>query len=115
VSHGERIGPDRIRLREDGRCFRCGQATRGGGNCHHRMRRRDGGDTWANQIHVCGTGTTGCHGWITANPSEARAGGWIVEAVTGEPADPAAVPLAHWLYGLVTLRDDGLYRMEVSV
>lgn len=45
---------------------------------HHRQRRRDGGDRLSNLLLLCGTGTTGCHGTITGNPSMARVSGWIV-------------------------------------
>lgn len=54
-----------------GRCF--GRA----GNWHHR---RAAGRIWtpANGLHVCGSGTTGCHGWITENSRLAMARGWVV-------------------------------------
>jgi hypothetical protein len=48
-------------------------------NRHHRQLRSRGGlDTPENLMDVCGTGTTGCHGWIHANVTESTRLGWIV-------------------------------------
>ncbi len=67
-------------------------------------------ERWApsNGIAVCGDGTTGCHGWIHANPEAAQAQGW--EVLTEE--NPAEVSV--WLHNpnvlgreLFLLRDDG--------
>lgn len=46
-------------------------------SAHHRF--KDGRE-WhpANMLDTCGDGTTGCHGWIEANPNEANARGlWL--------------------------------------
>jgi len=40
-----------------------------------------------------GTGSTGCHGWKTANPAAAMAEGWSVPSW----ADPAEWPARRWL------------------
>lgn len=50
-------------------------------NWHHR---RAAGRIWtpANGLHVCGSGTTGCHGWITHHPAMAREFGWTVSNYT---------------------------------
>lgn len=51
---------------------------------HHRRPRGAGGTsrTDANEpqnlVAVCGSGTTGCHGFIESNRNEAREHGWIV-------------------------------------
>lgn len=37
-----------------------------------------GGHTTDVLILLCGSGTTGCHGWVHANPMKARAAGLIV-------------------------------------
>jgi len=43
-----------------------------------------GGSRWegindpANLITLCGTGTTGCHGWVESHPEWAKAHGWSV-------------------------------------
>lgn len=62
---------------------------------HHRQPRgaggssREGINSPANLLLVCGTGTTGCHGEIEANRTAAYAAGWLVK----HPQDPAAVPV----------------------
>lgn len=62
---------------------------------HHRQPRGMGGtsrpeiNSPANLLLVCGTGTTGCHGWIESNRAEAYTNGLLV----GAGADPAEVPL----------------------
>jgi hypothetical protein len=61
-----------------------------------------------NLIDVCGTGTTGCHGWIHAHPAEAYRLGFLVKS--GQ--DPALVPVQHFKFGLVYLDDDGFWSKE---
>lgn len=87
-----------LEARSGGRCEvgipgECkGKAT----NRHHRRRRNinaDGkADTLGNLLHLCGSGTTGCHGWITAHPRDARRFGWIILTTD----DPDLVPWASW-------------------
>jgi|SRR6516162_11568808 hypothetical protein len=52
--------------RSGGRCEYCGVAAT---NMHHRINRSQGG-LWtpANILHLCGSGTTGCHGYFTEHP-----------------------------------------------
>jgi hypothetical protein len=55
---------------------------------------------------VCGTGTTGCHGWIGASPEEARDAGWVVSLNSIE--DTAEVPMIHAVFSAsVLLTDEG--------
>ena len=77
-------------------CVRCGiSLTVTSGSRHHRQRRRDGGHTTSNLILLCGSGTTGCHGWAHAHPTNAHAAGYIVPA-TGR-ATPEVIPvLVYW-------------------
>lgn len=50
-------------------------------NQHHRKLRRHGGsDEGENLITVCGSGTTGCHGWIHSHPTESYRRGWLVHS-----------------------------------
>lgn len=57
-------------------CERCGQA---GTSVHHRKKRSQGGPwSWTNLVFLCGTGTTGCHGWVEHNPNEAEWEGFHV-------------------------------------
>lgn len=56
--------------RDGGLCFRCGAP---GSNVHHRLARGAGGSKLAfvnapaNLVLLCGSGTTGCHGWVESN------------------------------------------------
>jgi hypothetical protein len=59
-------------------------------NVHHRRLRSQGGrDTPENRALLCGSGTTGCHGWVHAHPKLAMASGWIVSAFGPDPYDVA--------------------------
>lgn len=96
-----------VAKRDKDTCQRCGKAVGAGRefNLQHRMARGMGGRRGAiaevlneapNLITLCGTGTTGCHGWIEAHPAEAMRTGFRVPSW----ADPATVPvLTHtgWL------------------
>jgi len=71
------------------------------------------GGTWApsNLLWTCGSGTTGCHGWLEHHPDEAAAGGWHIRRTTRVPGEipvwlriPYSPGGAWWL-----LDDDGLY------
>lgn len=61
---------------------------------HHRRCRGMGGTNWfgsnlpSNLMAVCGSGTTGCHGWIESHRFEAMALGYLVSRYQ----DPSAVP-----------------------
>ena len=88
------------------RCFRCGE------NCferphsvHHRVlgNRRD--NRHSNLILLCGTGTTGCHGWVHNHPKLSRDEGWIVSKFTRQ--DTSEVPVLHHQLGRVRLDDNG--------
>lgn len=71
-----------------GLCEHCGADLHQTGiERHHRVRRRDGGDTLANLLALCPKS----HRHITENPAEAYANGWMVRALTDE--DPAHVPV----------------------
>lgn len=91
-----------VYVRSNGICEVCGQAR--GTNWHHRKNQGQGG-TWdpRNGLHVCGTGTTGCHGHITGHPAASRERGWSVPSWS----DPADTPV--WLagHGFVYLTADG--------
>lgn len=60
------LGPARDRL-----CVRCGRPAE---SWHHRVAEGRGGptDPW-NCVPLCGSGTTGCHGWVEHHRAEARA------------------------------------------
>lgn len=90
--------------REMQACARCGVEIWNNGSRHHRkLRSRGGGDEVSNGVLLCGSGTTGCHGWAHAHPDEATALGLIVSRWR----NPADVPMLHVLYGWVLLNDEG--------
>jgi len=57
-------------------CALCGERA---SNWHEKLPRSRGGkrDSF-NAVPLCGSGTTGCHGWVEANPAAAEAEGWWV-------------------------------------
>lgn len=87
-----------VALRQGWHCMRCGINTHGAcdQSTHHRQLRShadpDIRDNPANLIRLCGSGTTGCHGWVHAHPHEAWRNGWIVPA----SRDPLATPVRDW-------------------
>lgn len=76
---GEAKARKLVRERSDGVCEVCG--TMWATNMHHRKNRSQGG-LWeaSNLLHLCGSGTTGCHGWITEHVTEAVAKGQCVRS-----------------------------------
>lgn len=94
--------------RDECSCVRCGRWLQGRpASRHHRKRRSQAArgevHSPANLILLCGTGTTGCHGWVHAHPVEAREHGWMLRSTD----DPKAVPMLHSLYGWVLLDERG--------
>jgi hypothetical protein len=63
----------------DGACVGCGRSNL---NAQHRCARGMGGSrnplrsTPANGVPICGSGTTGCHGWTERHPLPAGLMGW---------------------------------------
>ena len=68
-------------ISRDTGCFRCGGTAN---NVHHRMARGSGGsklphvNAAANLLLMCGSGTTGCHGWVETNRAIAYEQGLLV-------------------------------------
>lgn len=88
-------------------CARCGQYIVGGSR-HHRKLRRYGDHGAANLILLCGSGTTGCHGWVHAHPKLSYAQGWMIRG----HGTPCEVPLYHRTIGSwVLLLDTGSFTM----
>ena len=91
----ERDAYELVTLRDADTCQRCRR------NCgwgvtsrHHRKNRSVGGRTEvANLTVLGGTGTTGCHGWVTEHPRDALEAGWTVPGW----ADPEEFPAARWV------------------
>lgn len=69
----------------------------------HRKNRSQGGLTTPSNLQVLGgTGTTGCHGWVTEHPFAAVRDGWTVPGW----GDPKKWPARRWqrtLTGTLTL------------
>jgi hypothetical protein len=96
-----------VLARSNGVCEVCGQAR--ATNVHHRMPRGMGGtnrpiESPAWLLHVCGSGTTGCHGRIESDRTRAQAAGWLL---VGQET-PETRPARLW-FGTVVLDDQGDY------
>ncbi|HEY5785857.1 MAG TPA: hypothetical protein VIT65_13870 [Microlunatus sp.] len=79
---------------------------------HHR---RKHGRVWkpSNVIHVCGSGTTGCHGWIEAHPEKAHSLGlwlWDYEDPDAESIKMRWEHARAWWW----LDDEGLLHYDES-
>ena len=83
--------------RERGRCFRCRRSLRfedraQSWSAHHRRPRGAGGTSnpaigdISNCLILCGTGTTGCHGWVEQYRALAREYGYLVPQGIDTPA-----------------------------
>lgn len=75
----------------DKACVRCGAVVpRDEDSIHHRIPRGRGGENTAeNLLLLCGSGTTGCHGYVESHRTEAYNHGYLVR--TG--FDPLDVPV----------------------
>ena len=71
---------DEICQRDGWRCVRCALFVLGAiWSVQHLQRGQGHYEGAAGKILLCGTGTTGCHGWVTAHFLAARdEGGWAV-------------------------------------
>jgi 5-methylcytosine-specific restriction endonuclease McrA len=93
--------------RDDWSCVRCGASLFSvSGSLHHRKPRsiahRGEMHQASNLILLCGSGTTGCHGWVHAHPKEARKHGWILRSWD----TPREAPV-ETMRGLMLLDDHG--------
>jgi hypothetical protein len=91
----ESTGRELVMLRDAGVCVRCHRVDPVFGVNHdHRKNRSQGGD-WApsNGQLLCGSGTTGCHGFVTTNPKAAMDEGLSVPSW----ADPLIWPGRRWV------------------
>ena len=80
--------------RECGSCFKCGRTVvwqdRGfGWSMHHRKPRGAGGTrrimTAADGLVLCGSGTTGCHGWVESHRDIATEHGYLISRNASTP------------------------------
>ena len=88
-------------------CERCGSAL--GTNIHHRRPRGAGGrsdpatNLPSNLLLLCGSGTTGCHGWIESHRTVGHRHGWLLNSWH----NPLQMPVRIHDLGLVLLDDIG--------
>ena len=81
-------------------CALCGAR---GSNRHEKLPRSRGGPRDAfNTVVLCGSGTTGCHGWVTASPDDAEALGLYVRGsfVRGRYVGPDGLYHQHYNLGV---------------
>lgn len=95
--------------RDGRRCVRCGRSLYAvGGSRHHRKLRSQCTRVEKHQVQnlilLCGSGTTGCHGFVHMHPTIAYENGWCVKSFQ----DQLEVPVRTW-HGLVYLTTDGKY------
>lgn len=95
------------------RCEICGEPLSSTAmSVHHRRPRGMGGTKRAdtnypsNLMAICGTGTSGCHGYVESHREEAYEKGWLVS----QNEEPSSVALKSYLYGTVYFDDEGGYR-----
>lgn len=109
--------------RQGWHCLRCGTNIHDpscwpGRSGHHRQLRRaadpDVRHSPANIVELCGSGTTGCHGWVHQHVKEAERLGLIVPF----GRDPRTTPVRDWQGIWLRLNQDGtatrLTAMEVA-
>ncbi|UAJ80177.1 HNH endonuclease [Leifsonia sp. ZF2019] len=86
---------DAATFRDHGVCVRCLRVHPiWGVNRDHRKGRGVGGLTVVENLQLlCGSGTTGCHGWKSSHPAEALTSGYAVPGY----ADPLVWPARRWV------------------
>lgn len=99
-----------VRRRDGHRCQMCGASiVDTPSSLHHRINRGMGGSAKLERpsllVRLCGTGTTGCHGWLTEHPHAAQMSGWLLPKLNGD-IDPAQEPLLAF-DGWLLLDDEG--------
>lgn len=99
-------------LRRDGwKCAICNREIDShwsGYSIHHRRLRSQGSDYSGlhqpeNLLPLCGSGTTGCHGWVHAHPSRAYQLGYLVHM----GKNPATQPVYYQRHGWQRLTQQG--------
>lgn len=104
-----------VKQRDGLRCVRCGRFLEGvPASIHHRRMRSHkftGLHEPSNLICLCGTGSTGCHGWVHAHPKEAYEQGWLVHGWN----DPTYIPVFIHSNRFIFLDDAGHYLNKVEI
>ena len=102
---------DLVLRRANTKCERCGRSLEGTMySIHHRLPRGMGGSRvpWlhlpGNLVALCGSGTSGCHGWVESHRLQAFNQGLLVYQ------NQVSAEVAVWVRGrYVYLADDGGY------
>lgn len=99
-----------VMVRANFRCERCGISIQSlPMSIHHRRPRAMGGthrletNYSSNLLALCGSGTSGCHGYIESHRAESIELGFIVP----QYEMPNNVPVKTFIHGWVLLTDDG--------
>lgn len=100
--------------RDRGRCAMCGRTIGGSRginwSVHHRWPRGMGGSSEpfinlpSNGVLLCGSGTTGCHGYLESHRSDAEKLGFIIRSGVMRPHQ---IEIKHFLHGVVYLTTRG--------
>lgn len=104
-----------IQDRDDGCCVRCGHyCLHEPHSVHHRQVKGMGGrkaaDTPSNLILLCGSGSTGCHGYAHARPATSYRFGYLVRSTACPSSAPIWVAGREWVlldddFGTTAVRD----------
>lgn len=104
--------------RSGGRCEWCGAELCGeqgwAWSLSHRRPKGMGGsrrldtDGAANLLVLCGSGTTGCHGWVESQRTQALVAGLLLHSTEDPAAEPLLLRQDRWVY----LTPEGGYRDE---
>ena len=106
MSTGPSPATRQLVLERDGyRCVSCRSSIYGHGqgfSIHHRMPRGMGGtrnpevNLPANLLLLCGSGTTGCHGWLESHREKAKEWGYLIRRGTASPAFEPVLTADGW-------------------
>lgn len=106
-----------VMVRANFRCERCGVSVQSiPMSIHHRRPRAMGGTNRpetnypSNLMALCGTGITGCHGYLESHRNEAFDYGFIVPQFE----TPSVVEVKTFINGWVLLNDDGSYTTTIK-
>ena len=82
-----------VLARDEWSCLRCGRDISYDAYSIHHRKGRSGpnADCPSNLVTLCGTGTTGCHGYIESHRAESYDQGWLVRRLGADV--PAEVPI----------------------
>jgi hypothetical protein len=99
-----------VRSRDGHQCLMCGVSIVDiPSSIHHRINRGAGGSAKLERasllVRMCGTGTTGCHGYVTTNPAVAAISGWLLPK-NNPDIDPTTEPILTFK-GWRLLDDEG--------